>query len=364
MEIMGMKQFLGAHYDDVVQASLLSRGSTLRLQNALQKCGGGVPIRICYLGGSISAPRFEGCNFTVSYTELTTAAMEATFGPTVSLNAGLCGTSPVIGYHQALLQCLPDPPDIVVLEFAVNGFQTPENVLCYEAMVHDLLEAGCAVISVFTAMFKNGGLTGGQHAYSKVSARYGIPMVSIMDALRCAMEQYEMPWSLYSLDWIHASDNGQQLISDCLMHFLRTANAEPSAPWPEMPDAPYQNGILLYNRNMLPPACSFVPAETIPPFCRGWNHTPGSNIPFTFSCTCRYLFVLYQLSPEMDFGAAEVRIDGESRAVLEGYSVTSWNNTFSEVLLMERESRPHTISIAMLSCDARKKFTLLAFGMK
>jgi lysophospholipase L1-like esterase len=121
-------------YDAMIARSLITTGNNLRLKAAIAKAKKGEDVTIVTLGGSIT----EGSLASVpakSYAALFTADFARDFAHDPSkihlVNAGMGGTPSDLGlirYPFEVTDRAPTPPDIVVIEFAVNDGDDVVNV--------------------------------------------------------------------------------------------------------------------------------------------------------------------------------------------------------------------------------------------
>ena len=88
----------------------------------------------------------------------------------------------------------------------------------------------------------------------------------------------------------------------------------------------------------------------------------GTNAEFSVKLTCKNILLNYKLSSSEDFGTVVVMVDGQKVTELSGYSQGGWNQSNVVLLLDEKKSDTHVISIKMKDGDERKKFTILGIG--
>ncbi len=198
---------------------------------ARQKDGG--PLRVAYLGGSITA--------APGWRPLTTETLRALLpGATVSeINAGLPGTGSDLGACRLSHDVLRHAPDLVFVEFAVNDASTPPAQIerTLEGIVRQVWQANprtdlCFVYTVSTPGLPD--LTDGRYppaalAMERVAAHYGIPSLHLglavarrVAAGTLVFKAPEAPGDArtFSLDGVHPTDAGHRLYHESLARAL------------------------------------------------------------------------------------------------------------------------------------------------
>ncbi len=375
-------------YETMIARSLISIGNTERFMRAVGKARAGEPVVIGFIGGSITqgySAKPEG-SYAAGFVEAFKAAYAPQGGKNVSyVNGGMGGTPSTVGmvrYKRDVLDKAASPPDIVVVEFAVNDGDDPTGGASYESLVRGILlePQAPAVILLFSVFRSHWNL---QERFIPVGEAYALPMVSIRDAVVPELEAGRMGHDEFFRDQYHPSEYGFKIMADCLSHYAAMAAAAPragaDAPLPEKPVIGAQFvGIGMVDRANPPKggsidAGSFSGADMIlskygfglsakPSFPDNWHREGEGEGAFVMELECRNLVVLYKKSADPSFGAAEVFVDGVNRGRLSGFDQAGWNNPWTFVALNEAESKPRRVEIKMAPGDEGRKFTILAFG--
>ena len=324
----------GNLYKIMLQASLVGAGNNARLKKFLHKARGGEKVRIGAIGGSIT----EGAgadSFLYGYVfQFAKAVAEIwCFGDHTRFHlvtAGLGGTPSALGimrYRRDVTDGFGDAaPDLLLIEFAVNDTGECTGGRAYEALVLDALSASpdTAVLLVFSVF---PGLKNLQERYVPVGRHYGLPMVSVRDAIAVPYADGRMADQDFFADIYHPVTAGHTLMSDCLLHLLRTVDeATADQPYPVPADPVYGAefcGTRLMTANGSDPVRSgsfcckdeeiqrFV---TLGRFCfpDNWHHAGDieQGESFQAELMCRTILLDYKLSKSERFGSAEMYVDG------------------------------------------------------
>jgi lysophospholipase L1-like esterase len=194
---------------DMIARSQVSNGDLTRLINVVAKARRGEPITIGVIGGSITVGAFAS-NPENSYAGRLLAWWQETF-PRCEfrlVNAGAGGTGSMYGALRADRDLLFAKPDLVVIEFAVNDYWTDGEA--YEGLVRQILaQPNSPAVLLLFMMWEGGG--NDQEMQAKIGAYYGLPMVSLRDALWPEISAGRMRWSDYIVDTVHPNDAGHKL---------------------------------------------------------------------------------------------------------------------------------------------------------
>ncbi len=366
-----------AQYDAMIARSLVSSGNNFRLKAAIAKARGGSDVNIAYIGGSIT----EGAGASVNgncYASMSAASFRTLFTHGTLINAGMSGTPSTLGmirYKRDVVDRLGGQnPDIVFIEFAVNDYGEPTNGAAYESMVRDILSApnSPAVVLVF-AVFPT--MWNIQDTYIPVGSAYGLPMISIKDAISPEIASGALTTGRFFADQYHPNDYGHQVMSDCTTHLFQTVDGEAAAltdivfPGSPVKGLQYQ-GIKMIDSITSQGASitkgsfsgtdstlgTFLYAPTRFTFPDNWYQTGGTTTPFSMTLNCSNLLIVYKQSSSSSFGTAQVTVDGPVVKNLNAYSSSGWNNPMTDIVPISA-SGSHTVTV---SCPSN--FSILAFG--
>lgn len=205
-----------AQWIDFYESSIYSMGNTYRLTKKLEAAENGEKLTMAYLGGSIT----EGKKYSSPFSDY----VKNTFatGGFTEVNAGLSGTSSVVGLVRSESNVVEKNPDIIFIEFSVNDHGDIMYKKCFESVIKKFLDMPNepAVIALITR--SKGGFSS-QEQMVAVGKNLDIPIISMDNALTKAFNSGFLSTGDYFSDEYHPHDQGGQLIADCLAYFFRKA---------------------------------------------------------------------------------------------------------------------------------------------
>lgn len=374
-------------YIEALKAGTLSTGTNGRFEYFIRKLQKGKKVTIAFIGGSVT----EGGGVldpAQSYGDQFIASLGEKY-PKAKIeyvNAGVGGTSSAIGalrYDRDVTKKCSKTPDLVVVEFSVNDQEDPTNGRAYESLIRQILETDdeTAVVQMF-AVFKSRWNT--EDLYKPVGNLYGTPMVSVKDGTAAAFEAGYLNNELYFSDDYHPTALGHKIMADTLMNLVNEVDDAVAAGTATKSIAPvpatyfYSPDFL----NMKLVSCkdsngakvtkgSFSQTDTQVhalvrngevTFPYNWSHDVSSNEPFVLEVTCKNILFDYKRSISDEYGKAEIYVDGELVAVLDGYKSDAWNNSYIELVYDSQEVAKHKLEIRMAEEDKDKKFTILGIA--
>ena len=375
-------------YQKVLERSLVSPGSNLRLKNVIARARAGEEITIATIGGSITegggAARYQDC-WAYLTAERFGRIFGTNWGKNVKLvNAGVGGTPSTFGlmrYQRDVVERVTDPdglPDIVIIEFSVNDWGEPTGHRCFEALVRTALSQPNepAVILLF-AVFKNGFNL--QDELRRIGDAYGLPMVSIRDG---AFPEVGNHWTAeeFFYDDYHPTSLGHAVMSDCLLAAIGAADdAEPSGSDAAMAGPVFgadwvglrtvyagreTEGVTVSRGGFAHDDRSSYANMPVGRVCgENFFHDAGDpDDPLTVTGKFRKLLVAFKAARGDDWGRAEIVVDGKVRAVVGGGS-DKWGQSEVVLCLDEADAEEHTVEIRMTEATKDKKFTITCLGI-
>lgn len=372
-------------YSETVQHSLLSLGNTCRLENKLSKAQNGEKITVAYIGGSITegiGGDSENCYAKLSYNYI---AENYGKGDNVEyVNAGVSGTPSILGNLRVQKDVIDYSPDIVFVEFAVNDGMEQLYKDSYESLVRTILkqENEPAVILLFTVT-KTGHTC--QEHMSQIGEHYGLPMISVPDAIQPEIEAGRMTWSDYSKDEAHPNMEGHKLVAEFIEYYFHTLNMRNASDEPvEMPilpkfGNPYEDAFLAEvdydNSNddlQIVETGSFeLQSRSIADFKKGaWVYNGEGTEPLKLKVRGNSLFLVCKRNNSDTMGKFEVYIDGKRFTSIDTNQKDGWGEPFAfqavkfsgihdmEIeLIPTDESTGKTIEIFAIASTANEEFT-------
>ncbi len=357
-------------YQDMLERSLLNAGNNYRMKQVMEKAMRGEDVTIAYIGGSIT----EGYNAgtTEIYAKLSYEYFAETYGTGDNVhyvNAGLSGTPSMLGLIRSERDIFSYEPDLVFIEFAVNDGGTNYDLSSYEALLRRALSQSedTAVILLFSVT--EGGYTC-QTNMSLIGFQYQVPMISVKNALDPEFNAGRMVWTDWSDDYVHPNATGQALYAAFIEYYWQCVDASETDEAMELPDLYKSMDVTgmtmmdLENLNVTSLG-SFTEGTNHSAFKNGWTKTieATENEAFTFTFTGDYLYVVFLDTTNENYGSAEVYVDGEKVATLDGCSSDGWNNPVTQVVYYQKDQGEHTVEIKMAEGDEDKRFQILCFGM-
>ncbi|SFB66557.1 carbohydrate binding domain-containing protein [Ruminococcus albus] len=203
-------------YINFYKNSIKHMGNTYRLTQKLAAAEQGAPLTVAYLGGSIT----EGKNYTTPFSNY----LKNTFakGGFTEINAGLSGTSSVVGLVRSEAQIVSKKPDIIFLEFSVNDHEDIMYKKCFESCIKKFLDMPNAPAVGIIITRSKGGFSSQNQMYP-IGKNFDIPVISMDDALTKAFNSGFLNTGDYYTDEYHPHQKGGQLVADCMAYYVRQA---------------------------------------------------------------------------------------------------------------------------------------------
>lgn len=205
-----------AEWIDFYESSIYSMGNTYRLTKKLEAAENGEKLTMAYLGGSITEGKKYSSPFS-NYVKTTFAK-----GGFTEVNAGLSGTSSVVGLVRSEENIVSKNPDIVFIEFSVNDHEDIMYKKSFESVIKKFLDLPNEPAVVILINRAKGGFSS-QKQMIPVGENFDVPIISMDNALTKAFNSGFLTTGDYFTDEYHPHDKGGQLIADCLGYFFRKA---------------------------------------------------------------------------------------------------------------------------------------------
>lgn len=357
------------YHKEMINRSLISIGNNVNMKKAMRKAKNGEKITIAYLGGSITMERADVADSCFAISSYRYFKDNFVTGNNVNyVNAGMNGTSSLLGLIRVERDVLQYNPDIVFVEFAVNDSKDSLHREAFESLIIRLLQSDIQPAVVMIFVLSEAGYSC-QSQMQVIGEYYDLPMISVGDAIRPEIAAERMTWADYSNDNIHPNRQGHTLVTEFIANYYEAVAAEQQGENFAIPEKHFYgnsfvNMKMLDSRNVqLISAGSYVEKYTINEFKYGWIHTANErNDSFTMKLTCKYLFIVYAENNDENAGDAEVYVDGILKSIMSGFRILGWNNPAIRLVFQEDISKEHTIKIKMSKGDETKSFNILAFG--
>lgn len=205
-----------ADWINFYESSIYSMGNTYRLTKKLEAAENGEKLTMAYLGGSIT----EGKKYSSPFSNY----VKSTFanGGFTEVNAGLSGTSSVVGLVRSEENIVSKNPDIVFIEFSVNDHEDIMYKKSFESVIKKFLDLPNEPAVIILINRAKGGFSS-QKQMIPVGENFDVPIISMDNTLTKAFNSGFLTTGDYFSDEYHPHDKGGQLIADCLGYFFRKA---------------------------------------------------------------------------------------------------------------------------------------------
>ncbi|WP_303837615.1 carbohydrate binding domain-containing protein [Ruminococcus flavefaciens] len=351
------KETASAQYIEFYKSSIKHMGNTYRLTQKLAAAESGSPLTVAYLGGSIT----EGKNYTTPFSNY----LKTTFakGSFKEINAGLSGTSSVVGLVRSEKQIVEQKPDIIFLEFSVNDHEDIMYKKCFESCIKKFLDMPNEPAVGIIITRAQGGFSSQSQMYP-IGKNFDIPVISMDDALTKAFNSGFLQTSDYYTDDYHPHQKGGQLVADCMAYYVRQAlrsenqSASYTQPTKYVYGAEYANCVNVDPKNLTNfNAGSWKSGG-------GYNNNPGLNYsytlnggsPMTFKTEGKGLIIVFKANSS-GMGSIDVTINGKTTKV-NGNKQYTWGGPDAELGYYQETSGELNVSIS-----GSGQFTIWGVGL-
>ena len=372
----------------MIADSLMSDGNNARLKRVIEKAQNGEDVYIATIGGSITegagAQLYINCYAYSFYTAFAKEFGKDGGNNVHFINAGLSGTPSTLGViryeRDVITKNEGHKPDLLIVEFSVNDADDPTNGQTFEGIVRRALNEDNepAVVLLFSVFKSRWNL---QDRLKPIGDYYGLPMVSVKDAVVPRLEDGSVTNTKYFADEYHPTNYGHKIMRDSLMYLIRTVAEQETEEPVAVPEKPlmsdaFDNVVMVGadTEGVTLTAGGFKSTDTnvfstkfengLVCFPENWKHgaADGSES-FVLKAECRSFLLAYKKTTESSFGEVEILVDGQVVKTVNGKEAGGWNNPYTLVLLNEDEVGEHTLEVRMAAGSEDKEFTILAVGI-
>lgn len=301
------------NYLKALQGGVLRVGNTARIREKIAKAQAGEKVTLGFIGGSIT----EGGSSTSEdkrFVNIASNYFKNTFGTgnNVSfVNAGLAGTSSVVGNMRVDNDIFAKNCDIIFIEFAVNDQGDDRFKKSYESLVKKcLMQPNEPAVGIITMC--KGDLSGNEDWMVKVAENYDLPVISAKGAIQNGNINYNSEFG--SGDNLHPGNGGHQIMADVISYYfrqaLRSENASDSYEIPnkEVYGADYATAHLVsFDQLSGFNAGSWTKS--------GSGYSKNGNTPMTFSIEGKGILLLFRSKDDSSYGAVNVSANGNTNKV-------------------------------------------------
>lgn len=308
----------------VYKDSLCSIGNTARIRDKIAKAQSGEPVTIGYLGGSITGGGSSSSEAN-RFVNLSAQYFSETFGTGNNVkfvNAGMAGTSSVVGNIRVDQDIFAKNADIIFIEFAVNDQGGDRFQKSFESLVKKcLMQENEPAVAVITLCQQSGGSN--QDWMEKVAKNYQVPVISGRDAIMNGIKAGTLSWNDYgSGDTLHPGNGGHKLISEFIGYYYRQAlrsehaDSEYTIPTTTVFGDEYATAKLVdYSALQNLSTGSFNKGSNNPSYPNGFTNSKNGNNPLTFTVNGKGFMLLFQSNSNASMGTVVIDVNGKKREV-------------------------------------------------
>ncbi len=341
---------------DFYKNSICNMGNTYRLTKKLEAAESGKGLTLAYIGGSIT----EGKNYSTPFTNYIKNNFAK--GSFKEVNAGLSGTSSVVGLVRAEKEVCSQNPDIVVIEFSVNDHEGEAYKKSFEALIRKFLEMPNEPAVIVLITRSKGGYS--SQAQMEASGKnFDVPIISMDNALTKAFNSGFLKADDYFADEYHPHAKGGQLVADCMAYYvrqaMRTENRSDSYTIPST--SKYGSEYwTCYNAD---------PSKDLQNFNAGsftsgrgygqlpYGYTSKGGAAMTFKTTGKGLIIVFKANSS-NMGSVNVTVNGKTTKV-NGIKQYTWGGPDAEVGYFQNESGSLDVTITPTGGE----FTIWGLGV-
>ena len=350
-----------AKWIDFYKSSIKNMGNVDRLAAKLEAAEQGEKLTLAYLGGSIT----EGKNYSSPYTNY----IKNTFakGQFTEVNAGLSGTSSVVGLVRSESNILSANPDIVFIEFSVNDHEDILYKKCFESLVKKILSQPNEPAVIILINRSKGGFST-QNQMAPIGNNFNVPVISMDDALTKAFNNGLLQPGDYFTDEYHPHAKGGQLVADCLAYFTRQAmKTENRGDGYVMPSTAvygteYESCVNVdpktlgnFNAGSFKSVSGYGGGKL--PF--GYENSKNGNTPMTFTTEGKGFILVFKAN-STGMGNVIVTVNGKETKI-SGNKQYTWGGPDAELGYYQPESGELNVSIKMENPGS--DFTIWGIGL-
>lgn len=340
----------------VYKDGLYRVGNTERIRNKISKAQNGEQVNIAYIGGSITA---GGSSSTPDncFAKLSYEYFSETFGTGGNvnyINAGMAGTSSVVGNLRADNDILSKNSDIIFIEFAVNDQGGDRFKKSFESLVRKCLsQENEPAVVIITLCQQSGGSN--QDWMAQVAEAYDLPLISGKNAIMNAISAGTMTWADYgSGDTLHPGNGGHKLIADCIGYYyrqaLRSENESDAYTLPsgDVFGSEYSTARIISVDEMKNLSKgSWTSGTNNPSYsANGFTFSKNGNEPLKFTVEGKGIMLLFQSNSNASMGTANVSVNGTTTPVNSNLQYT-WGGLDGDIAYYQPQSGTLDVSISM-----------------
>lgn len=341
--------------------TLVSCGEGIAWHALMQKS----PLKIACLGGSVTQGYADNeVRWQTAFPAQLERALRARGIDTEMTVVAEPGIDSMICSMLAETDIIPHEPDLVFLEFAINDTTLRHNVHSFESLLRRMLLLPSHP-AVCILMMRSAKGYSCESFMLPMAEHYGLPCISMRKGLEKPLESGAMQWTDFADGESHPHEEGHRLLTDCILHLLDTALAEPETAPKPLPE-PWLDVPFLTLHRIVPG--TYPEIETGAPvvdteewfFRQAWELSGKKGCGMTIRMECRSVIVIFEVNNQPEYGSCRVTVDGvPMREPLRSNSIYGWGNPYHMILLQAEETGMHTITLEPFG----GMFRVLSFGV-
>lgn len=321
-------------------------------------------------GGSITAGYSNICTYLKAYPQLVLEHLTMKLLPNKHFslaNHSYCCFHTHLGIGLLSEVLNNEIPDICILEYAINNAYELEFASSFEGMIQKILATNPLAAIIIVCTRDEQGYTC-ENYMADLANYYHLPMISLSSLFDYG-KQLQFQWSDYSHDNCHPTQDGQQLLADCILNLLQqtlTCQTLGNVEDFFVPERPcysdlYQNATFIPANQCLGLTC-FAQYEAEKPYINSMIHICGAKEENCVEFSCQRIYLLYEQSGTQKVaGQLLVKVDNDKTpTVIDGTSVFEWDSYASQ-LIYDGTFGPHKVHLKMSPADYKKSFVLYGF---
>lgn len=339
------------------EKGIVNRGSWGRLRSVMQRAAEGQPLKVGFLGGSITQGSLASTPDTC-YAWLVYSWWREHYPQAEYINAGIGGTTSQFGAARVEDDLLRYHPHVVFVEFSVNDDCNAHFQETYEGLIRKIIRSGAAVVLIHNVMYDT--MRSAEDIHLAIGRHYNLPCVSMKSTIYPEVAAGRIPNRRITPDDLHPNDEGHALVASVITFFLDQVfasdaeEAECSLPLPLTANQ-YETSIRYQNHNSNPVCHGFeadlTPQEHITQMFRhgytAWK--TGDSIEFTVEGTG--IAVQYRKSVRKPAPIARVVVDDceDTAVILDANFQEDWGDClYIDTVLEHGAKKVHKVSITIV----------------
>ncbi len=337
-------------FDEIAERTLCAVGT----RTDWARIFGRNSISVGFLGGSVTQGYRDQHLLEDAYPAMTAQLLQSLGYKVRYTVCAEAGMDTLAGNVLADSVILPQEPDIIVLEFAINETTLQHSIVSFESLLRRMLMLPSQP-AVCVLMMRNASDYSCESFMRPMAEHYGLPCISVRDGLNPAIEAGQLQWEDFADREGHPNEEGHRLLAQCIMHLIQAARAQtvyqPSPlpePWLDAPFTALKTVFPGETSPMIETRADAVPRNEWY-FRSAWKIDRESGS-FTLRASCRAVILFFETDKLPEYGACRLTLDGKpvrhplmNGALLSGYSLYGWGNPRSIILFCHEQAAEHTL---------------------